>query len=88
MGRGYIKPNILVTTKILMIGAVSFTAALAWRDMAKKLFEIKFGKRTSLKKYVLYALTVTIAAILIVYFLSAMIPKQKKHSKMKLKIPD
>ena len=77
MGKNQIKPSVAWTTRTLIIGAISFVTALAWRDLAKKIFEINFGKRTSLKKYVLYTMVVTISAIIIVYCLSVFIPKRK-----------
>ena len=78
MGKQDVKPSIVLTTKTMIVGALSFTTALAWRDLIRKIFEIRFGKRTSLKKYVLYALIVTVSAVLVVYALSAAIPKHKK----------
>lgn len=58
------------TTKTLIIGAMSLVAALAWKDLIKKCFHIWIGDRNSLKKYVLYTLSVTILAIVVICILS------------------
>lgn len=62
--------DVLSTTTTLITGAFSFVAALAWRDAVKRIFEIGFGKRTSIKAYLLYALVVTLIAIIIVSLLA------------------
>jgi len=62
--------DVLSTSTTLIIGAFSFAAALAWRDAIKKVFEIGFGERTSIKAYLLYALVVTLISIIVVVCLS------------------
>ena len=61
--------DVFSTSKTLIVGALSFVAAMAWRDFIKKSFEIGFGKRVSIKAYAMYALLTTLVAILVIYFL-------------------
>lgn len=76
MGKRDVNGDLIFTTKTLMVGALSFTAAMAWRDLMRKIFEIRFGKRTSLKAYILYTLMVTLIAVIVVWMLSKIVNKK------------
>lgn len=70
MDKGKISGSLSETTKLLIIGALSFSASFAWRDFSRQFFDEAYGKRNTLTALFVYAIVVTILAVCIVYTMS------------------
>ena len=54
----------------IVVAAIGFIVALAWRDLATVIFDKYIKPEDELRAAVMYAIIVTIASILVIYMLS------------------
>lgn len=66
MAKTKLRKSFLNRTTILVIGAFSLVAALAWNDAIQNLFKSIFGELNQLWAKFIYALAVTLIAAIIV----------------------
>lgn len=76
-----IRLHLLERLHDLLIGAFSLVAALAWNDAVQSLFKKIFGDTGSLIAKFAYAMFVTLLTVWVMYRLTKMTKKLRKHLK-------
>ncbi len=71
------KKEVLEKVSELVIAAFGLVAAFAWRDAVQGIFAAVFGEKGGLIADIVYAVIVTIVAVLVAIHLGKMAPKAK-----------
>ncbi|WP_316507185.1 DUF5654 family protein [Nitrosopumilus sp.] len=74
-----LKVEILDKISALVAAAFGLVAALAWNDAIKLIFKTVFGEEESIGPMLLYAIIVTIAAVILIIIVARALSKAKKN---------
>jgi hypothetical protein len=72
------KSEIIEKITVLLIGAFGFVAALAWNDTVKAIFTAIYGTASTITGMIIYAVIVTIVAVIVTLKLGQIAEKAKK----------
>ena len=75
--------QVLEAMSALIISAFSLVAALAWNDAIKQMVAAVFGSDEDLVGLTIYAIIVTVLAVIMAIFITRSIRKAKASSKAK-----
>ena len=71
------KKQVVEKFAVLITGAFAFISALAWNSAIQQLFKDIFGTQSTLKAMFLYAMLITIIAVLMTSWISKIAEKAK-----------
>jgi hypothetical protein len=72
------KSEVIEKITVLLIGAFGFVAALAWNDTVKAIFTAVYGTASTITGMIIYAVIVTIVAVIVTLKLGQLAEKAKK----------
>jgi hypothetical protein len=72
------KSEVIEKITVLLIGAFGFVAALAWNDTVKAIFTAVYGTASTITGMIIYAVIVTIVAVIVTLKLGQIAEKAKK----------
>ena len=72
------KKDVIEKVSALMIAAFGLVAALAWNDAIKELFKEIFGEQQTLVPMFIYAVVVTILAVVMILWIGRFAEKAEK----------
>ena len=73
------KTEMLDRIAALMTAALGLVAALAWNGAIRAIFEAAFGSADNITAMLVYAVVVTIIAVLVIIWIARIITRAKKE---------
>ena len=77
IGGDYMKKQVVEKMAALLTAAFGLVAALAWNDTIKTIFKHFFGDSSSITAMIIYAVIVTIIAVLVTLWIGNVAEKAK-----------
>ncbi|MBW3011452.1 hypothetical protein KY326_04500 [Candidatus Woesearchaeota archaeon] len=72
-----VKKEVLDKMVALIVAAFGLVAALAWNDTIKTIFKAIFGEQSTVLAMVIYAVVVTVLAVILTLYISRMAARIK-----------